>query len=118
MRNENEVVSSKNNLNPQLINDCAQNQLSKSDSNSDNKQDLSKPKLNLNAQSYIPKFVRKVPEVCSSDKPQENKLTNQASTIQIPSQSSVNNKPTNPTYIPYQGGPSLNALSILNLKKV
>jgi len=63
-------------------------------------------------------FVRKVPEVFSSDQPPENKLINQASTLQNPSQSSVNNKPTNPTYIPYQGGPSLNAQSIFNIKKV
>jgi hypothetical protein len=115
MRNENEVLSSQNNHNPQLSNNFPQLSLNKSDSNFDLKQDLSKPKLNLNAQSYIPKFVRKVPEANSSEKPQENKPINQATTSV---KNSVINKPVNPTYIPYQGGPSLNAQSIFFLNKV
>lgn len=121
MRNENEVISSKNCFNPQVINNYQSNSIDKSDLNSDNKLDQSKPKLNLNAQSYIPKFVRKPSEINQSDKVLDNRQTNSSTlpqNTQIPSQNNINNKPTNPTYIPYQGGPSLNTHSILYIKKV
>ena len=117
MKNQNEAVSSKVNYDTQLlINNNLNHQTkleTKNDLNPDSNKDLSKPKLNFNASSYIPKNVRKPSESVSVDKPLDIKTTITHQISVNPSISASNVKPNNPIYIPHQGGASISTNSKL-----
>ena len=108
MKNENEAANVKVNYNSQPNESSQNNTEIKNESTNQNTQET-KPKLKINAQSYIPKFVRKTPEVSTPteklSETNKNPFTNNNNN-QTTSNPPV--KPANPTYIPYQGGSSIN----------
>ena len=114
MKNENEAVSVNFSSKSQLINgpsNSLNNSELKNDLNNNLKQEINKPKLKVDSQTYIPKFLKS----STNEKILDN---NNVSTSHIPSTTNTTTtsntlqaKPTNPTYIPYQGGSSFNPQS-------
>jgi hypothetical protein len=122
MKRENEAVATKANYefrlnNNQTEGDSTSNE-NKSDSNQDNSKDSNKSKLNLNAQSYIPKYVRKPSEQVTTEKPQIIIHNDSNNTCNNPILLNQTNKPVNPTYIPYLGGSTGQNQSEFSLIKV
>ena len=110
MKNENEAVNTKLSGNSKLTNHLTNNfhqSEIKNDLDNDQRQETVKPKLKVDCQSYIPKFRKQ--SISSNEKASENIVVNTTPILSSPHLNmNPQTKSSNPTYIPYQGGPSLN----------